>query len=151
MEGVMKKLFVMLLAAGLSAGALVACAQDDDKKDEEKKDKKAAEALLIKASAEEVAKDFAKDAKEAREKYTPKKAPKGVRAGTIVHVAGTVEHQQADGSLQMKTKDWTVTFKGPVEGTGPNATVNVTSVAVGVPPHRIVVLHGSITRSKKAD
>jgi len=146
MEGVMKKLFVMLLAAGLSAGALLASAQDD-----EKKDKKAAETLLIKASAEEVAKDFAKDAKEAREKYTPKKAPKGVRAGTIVHVAGTVEHQQADGSLQMKTKDWTVTFKGPVEGTGPNATVDVRSVAVGVPPHRIVVLHGSITRSKKAD
>jgi hypothetical protein len=143
----MKRLMNAAILAALMAITLTSGALAQEKKETDKKGTREVGALLVSATADEVAKDFADDAKKARDKYTPKKAAPGVKAGTVVELKGTVAYTEADGSLQTKTaKGWTVVFKGKVEGQGPEATIAVDDVATG---SKIVVFYGKITRSKK--
>lgn len=145
----MKRLMQSVIAAALMAVSLAVGAGAQDKNDKDKKGAKAVGAILVSATADEAAKDFAKDAKTALEKYTPKKAAPGVMGGSVVELKGSVAYSQRDGSLQMKTAgDWTVIFKGKVAGAGPDAAISVSSVAVG---RKIVVFYGKVTRSGKPD
>ena len=103
----------------------LAVAQNKDK------EKKPAEALLIKETAEQVARDFKDDPKKARGKYTPKKPPKGVLAGTIVIVTGEVEKIEGS-SVHLKTgSDIAVVFRAKkrVEKKDKHAEAEVRSVS----------------------
>jgi len=91
----------------------------------------------ITASVAEVAKDFAKDPTSARRKY-----------GANVRVHGTVAFANPDSLQMTSTEGWTVIFRGRITGTGPKATVNARSMALG---SRLVVFYGDIERSGKKE
>lgn len=130
-------------------GSIVAVVLANAAGGDEKKGPAPVGLALIRADGFEVGADFQKDARAAREKYTPKTAPKGVLGGTIVQVDSVVAHVTGDKQIQIATgNDWLVLLKGKVEGNGPYVTVTVEKVSVGV-NGKLVILEGSITRRKE--
>jgi hypothetical protein len=147
----MKKLSRIALTALAAAALLGFAAGAQDKEEKKKEEKKPGWSEVISASVDEVVKDFDKDREAARKKYTPQEAPKGKQGGTTVQLKGTVDFVQANKVLQIKNAGgWTVLFEGPVEGKGPEATIHVTSVAVGV-RDKLLAFSGKIVRSDKKD
>ena len=127
---------------------LVATVAGEDKKDE-KKNPTPVGVALIRADGFEVGADFQKDARAARERYTPKAAPKGVLGGTVVQIDSVVAHVNSDKQLQMATgNEWMILLRGKVEGDGPYVSIAVEKVSVGV-SSKLVILEGAITRRKE--
>ena len=67
------------------------------------KDKKPVESILIKVTAADVAKEFAKDAKDAAKKYNPEPPMKGGLGGTIIEISGEVE-KVTGKDIELKTE-----------------------------------------------
>lgn len=139
----MRTILTTILAAALATAVAA-----EDKKDD-KNTPPAVGVALIRADGFEVGADFQTDARAARDKYTPKAAPKGVLGGTIVQVDGVVAHVTGEKQIQLASgNEWMILAKGKVEGEGPFATVTVRGVSVGV-NGKLVVLEGDITRRKE--
>lgn len=142
------KAFVMVFALGICVTQVANC---DDKKDKKDKDEPKVGLALITADGLEVGKDFAKDAKTAMEKYTPKPAPKGLLGGTAVKLHGTIGYTSDSKILLASGNAWMILLDpdGKVDGSGPYVNIDVKSASLASGGTKLVLFKGKITRSEK--